>query len=347
MKILKIITENTVKPFHINAVKRMNKSNINNDYLEMWDFLTNKLFIDDIELKTEIMHLYSKYYDSSLEDIENISNSDLEDLEDIIYVNNDKLALSLFLNIPHNLIVEEYYDHYGLNVYKVLINDDIYAVGDDDEVENAMKIYFEDWVENEGGVKNIKRSLVEDFIELDSSSVSDYARDLAIDRVDQLDEDEVLEEAGYDVESYLDRIEDIEDRISNLEDEISGLEYEQEEDELREQIEDIRNNIESLKGEKLKISSEMKGLYEDAKEELIETYERDIVDDIDYRGLDYFLDMGYNIENSVKYFFYFDEQGLESYLVQTEDRGNTLATYSGREDEQVYDDKYYYIYRVD
>lgn len=345
MKILKIITENTLKPFHVNAVKRMNKSGIDDDYSEMWDFLSNKLFIEDMETKLEIMHLYHKYYGE--EDLQNMSDSDLEDLEDLSDVEETKVALSLFLDIPHILLEEEDYSHYGLTIYKDITSDEQYAVGEDYDATKAMEQYFDGWVDNMGGIENIDRYLLDDFLELDSYSVSDYARDLAIDRVDQLDEDEVIEEAGYNMESFQERIENIDNRITSLEDEITDLEYEQEEDELEEQISDLKNNIESLEEEKSEIVSEMEGLYETAKEELVDKYADEIVDDIDDQGLDYFIDQGYTLESAVNYFFNFDESGLESYLVENEDRGSSLGSWDGVEHEQFYSGTYYYIYRVD
>ena len=328
MKILKIITENTLKPFHVNAVKRMNKSGIDDDYSEMWDFLSNKLFIEDMETKLEIMHLYHKYYGE--EDLQNMSDSDLEDLEDISDVDEAKVALSIYLDIPHILIEEGDYSHYGLTIYKDITSDEKYAVGEDYDVSNAMESYYSDWVSNMGGIENIDRYLLDDYLELDSYSVSDYARDLAVDRVDQLDEEEAIEEAGYSMESFQESIENIDNKISSLEDEIS----------------DLKNKIESLEEEKSEIVSEMEGIYETAKEELVDKYADEIVDDIDDQGLDYFIDQGYTLESAVNYFFNFDESGLESYLAENEDRGSSLASWNGVEHEQFYSGTYYYIYRI-
>ena len=52
-------------------------------------------------------------------------------------------------------------------------------------------------------------------------------------------------------------------------------------------------------------------------------------------------------EDAVNYFCTFDNDGLEEFLAENEDRGASLGSYDGEEFEEEYDGEWYYIYRID
>ena len=353
MKFLKIIKEHTVKPYHKNMIRVMDKRGISDDTKEIWDFLTNTLSIDDVEGKLEIIHLYKKYYGVETEELEDMSDSDFSDFEDIDSYDAEHQAIAEFLDLPPLLIIEENYDHYGLNTYKDLVDGNVYAVGMDDDVYHAMRSYYEGWVDNMGGIEYIDRYLLEDFIELDSYRVESWAEDYAIDTVDYMDEDEVIEEAGYDpIDSYQEKLDELEIEIDDLKSDKEDLEIElgdlddedmDEMEELQESIDDLEYRISEKESEYEDIESEMNSLYDTAKEELVATKTEENVDMVESEGYEYFIQQGWSFEDVIDSFYIFDESGLEEYLADNEDRGESLASYDGVE-EQEGD---FYIYRID
>ena len=363
MKLLKLIKEErTIKPYHKKLIKVMDQQGVSDEVSDMWDFLGSKLDIRNTEEKLEIMHLYKKYYGVEEEALDNLSDDDFSDMGDTSDIEDEKMALALNLDVPPMLLEEQNYTHYGLNVYQNLDNGSDYAVGDDSEAGNAMEEYFDDYVSNVGGIEYIDRYLIDDFIELDSWVVGEYARETAEYRVEDMDEDEVIEEAGYDkdslesdLENLKDELSDLESEKEDLESELEDLEYDNDEGENDDEIEDLNERITDLEdsiyekeSEIEEKESEIESLYEVSKEELIDKMTEDINDDIESEGVDYFVDnMGYSLEQAVDSFCTFDESGLESYLAENEDRGNTLGAYDGVEEEEEYDGEWYYIYRVD
>jgi Skp family chaperone for outer membrane proteins len=363
MKLLNLIKEErTIKPYHKKLIKVMDQNGVSDEVSDIWDFLNSKLEIRNIEEKLEIMHLYKKYYDVDEEELDNLSDDDFSDMDDTSDIEDKQMALALNLDVPPMLLEEQNYTHYGLTVYNNLDDGTEYAVGDDSEVDKAMKEYFDDYISNVGGIEYIDRYLIDDFIELDSYVVEEYARETAEYRVEDMDEDEVIEEAGYDkdslesdLENLKDELSDLESEKEDLESELDDLESDNDEGENDDEIEDLNEKMTELvdriydkEGEIGEKESEIESLYETAKEELIDKMTEDINDDIESEGVDYFIDnMGYSLSDAVSAFCTFDESGLESYLAENEDRGNTLGSYDGVEEEERYDGEWYYIYRVD
>lgn len=363
MKLLKLIKEErTIKPYHKKLIKVMDQQGVSDEVSDMWDFLGSKLDIRNTEEKLEIMHLYKKYYGVEEEELDNLSDDDFSDMGDTSDIEDKQMALALNLNVPPMLLEEQNYTHYGLTVYNNLDDGSDYAVGDDSEAGEAMEEYFDSYVSNVGGIEYIDRWVLDDFIELDSYVVEEYARETAEYRVEDMDEDEVIEEAGYDkdslesdLENLKDELSDLESEKEDLESELEDLEYDNDEGENDDEIEDLNERISDLEdsiyekeSEIEEKESEIESLYEVAKEELIDKMTEDINDDIESEGVDYFVDnMGYTLEQAVDSFCTFDESGLQSYLAENEDRGNTLGSYDGVEEEEEYDGEWYYIYRVD
>lgn len=363
MKLLKLIKEErTIKPYHKKLIKVMDRQGVSDEVSDMWDFLGSKLDIRNTEEKLEIMHLYKKYYGVEEEELDNLSDDDFSDMGDTSDIEDKQMALALNLDVPPMLLEEQNYTtHYGLTVYQNLDDGSDYAVGDDSEVGDAMEEYFDDYVSNIGGIEYIDRYLLDDFIELDSYVVEEYARETAEYRVEDMDEDEVIEEAGYDkdslesdLENLKDELSDLESEKEDLESELDDLESDNDEGENDDEIEDLNERISDLEGsinekesEIEEKESEIESLYEVAKEELIDKMTEDINDDIESEGVDYFVNVGFTLGQVVDSFCTFDESGLESYLAENEDRGNTLGSYDGVEEEEEYDGEWYYIYRVD
>jgi predicted RNase H-like nuclease (RuvC/YqgF family) len=268
----------------------------------------------------------------------------------------------MFLDIPP-ILIEEEGNHYDLNTYKDLTSEEVYAVGDDDEVSEAMEQYFDGYVDNVGGIDNIDRYTVDDFIELDDYSVQQYAEETADYRLDEMDEDDVISDAGYDSrESYEDRMAILEERIDELNSLIEEKQDELDErldddedffgteeyEELKEEIDDLEIELSDKQTTYEGLGDELRELFDTARSELHDTMVSDIISEIENDGVDYFIDnLGLSFKEAVDYYCTFDEAGLERYLAENEDRGNTLSGYDGSENEQFYNGETYYIYRTD
>lgn len=363
MKLFNLITEGDLNPQYKKILRLMNREVIAPHDKDIWEFLSDTLQIKDLKTKSELMFIYKKIYGEDEEVFLNLTDSYLEGIEDVSGYEPEQIALSIYLDVPPSLIVDSGYDHYGLNVYENLDSSgDQYAIGDDSQVSDAMESYFDGYVDNMGGLDYIDRWVLDDFIELDDYSIEQFAEEDAENRVDSMDDDEVIEEAGYDSrESYEDRISSLEEEISDfesqkedLETELSDLEYENDEgdydeeiEELTEKISDIEYEISDLESRKEDLESELEDLFDTAKTELIERYKDDIIDDINREGIDYFIDnMGISLSDAVDYYGHIDIYALESHLAETEDRGGSLGSYDGTEIEQFYSDEWYYIYQV-
>ena len=360
MKLLRLITEERkVLPFHKKIVKIMDKRGIADEIAEIWNFLTKDLDIEKLDTKLEIIHLYQKYYGMDTEDFDNMTDEDLSDMTTIEDVDDKQMALSLNLNIPPILLEEEGFGHFGLELYRNVDDGKSYAIGDDAEAYDAMKEYFEDYVTNQGGINHIDRYWLDDFIELDTYTVEQFAEEEAEYRLSDMDEDEVIDEAGYDdkdsfeekISELESEIEDFESEKEDLEIELGDLDVEEDEDEMEEieeRIEGLEYEISDKESQKEDIESELESLYDTAKEELLEVYKDNILDEVNDQGVDYFIDnLGYDLEQAVDTFCTFDNDGLEEYLAENEDRGDILSPYDGDEVEEEYDGEWYYIYRVE
>jgi len=363
MKLLKLIKEErTVQPYHKKLIKVMNQQDVSDEVSDIWNFLGSKLDIQNTEEKLEIIHLYKKYYGVEEEELDKLSDEDFSDMGDTSDIEDKQMALALNLDVPPMLLEELDYTHFGLTVYKNLDDESEYAIGKDGAVTSAMEDYFDGYLDSVGGIENVQRYILDDFIELDSYSVEQYARETAEYRVEDLDEDEVIEEAGYDKDSLVSELENLKDELSdlesdleNLKDELSDLTYDNDEGDnddeievLNEKISELEDSIRDKESEVGGKESEIESLYEIAKEELIDKYTEDIIDEIESDGVDYFVDnLGYSFVEVVDSFCNFDESGFESYLAENEDRGFALGGYDGVEVEQKYDGEWYYIYRID
>ena len=358
----RLILENKITPFYKRVLKLLNKKlGEGEDASVVWDILTTELSIDDMDSKIEILYLYTNHYDE-LGNYDNLTDADLEGVDDTSSYNDEQIALSLFLVVPP-ILIESEYSHHGLNTYKDLTSDEVYAIGDDDEVSSAMENYFDGYVDAIGGIENIDRYTIDDFIELDDYRVQQYTEESADNRIDDMDEDDVIIEAGYDSrEVYEDKIALLDERISELNDLIEEKQDELDErsddeedffgsedyEELKEEIDDLEVELSDKQSDLETLSEELDGLFDIARSELYDTMVSDIISEIENDGVDYFVEnLGLSLNEAVEYYCNFDESGLESYLAENEDRGQSLASYDGNENEQFYDNTFYYIYRTD
>ena len=313
----------------------------------------------------EIIHLYRKYYDVIEEDnfFELLSDKSFDGMEDFSDIEDERIALSQFLGLPPQLVIDADNTHYELNIYRDLTTNSEYAVGTDEEADAAMATYFDGYVDNMGGLNYVDRHYVDDYIELDSWVITQFCEEEAENRVADMPEDDVIEEAGYEpLEYYQDQIDELESLIEELNSDREILEsdkedmemdnedgdYDDEIEELEEKIGDIEYEISDKESESENLESEKSNLFETAKEELLESYTADLESTIEQDGIDYFIDnLGFDFEDAVESFATFDNDGYEEHLATSEDRGDILGSYDGQEEYEIFDEEYYYIYQTE
>jgi hypothetical protein len=203
MKLIKLLEESNIKSYHIKTLKLMKNNDVENDPEIIWEFLTNSLLLDDNKFKGEILYLYENYYDTPIEDLKKVLDSVNIDFDEVYEGYDDKhIALSHFLDLPPTLIDELTYNHYGLTMYEDSTTKYEYSVGDDDEIESALDRYYEDYIDNLGGIEILGRNMVEGFIEIDSYILNELSYEEAQSEIDGLDDVEILTKAGYDITNY-------------------------------------------------------------------------------------------------------------------------------------------------
>ena len=132
----------TLTPIDKKFLKLMQKKGVDwSDGREIWEFLTDTLYIEDMDLKMRLAYLYMEQL---VDEEEGETYDDLVkvslDMESIMSNFDDKqLALAEYFDLPPFLIEEGGYTHYGLDQYENEDNGRTYAIGDEDEMADAKK----------------------------------------------------------------------------------------------------------------------------------------------------------------------------------------------------------------
>ena len=207
----------------------------------LYQYLVNNREIDEMDedekeeltrKKTELQVLYQQYEES--EDHDNDLYDRISNLENEIEELESK-NVDVYNIIPMN------YGYYGLTTFEVIDVDDLsgheYAVGDDDQTENAAIEYAENYVD-EVGLDGFNRHFIENY--LDEDSIRSYFEDFYDDDVREnpdvyfSSEDFELSENQQnrvdELEDYIEKLQGIKDKLEekqeSLDDEIeSGEEY--------------------------------------------------------------------------------------------------------------------------
>jgi len=364
----------TLTPIDKKFLKLMQRKEVDwSDGSEIWKFLTDTLFISDMDLKMRLAYLYMEQL---VDEDEGETYDDLEkvslDMEKIKSQFDDKqLALSEHFDLPPFLIEESGYSHYGLEQYENEDDGGTYAIGDEDEMDEAMDEYAQNRVDD--GIEYFEDWYLEDHLEPNDSAIEQFAEEEADHRLDDMTDEEILEEAGYDSmdvakeewEEKDSEKDDIEERMNDLsmekdelESEQEDLDYEEDEDEynrLDEEIDLKQDEIGDLEIELNDLETEMERLLEisegeeleQAKDELREGYTENYVEEIRNDGISYFTDnLGFDKEGAMDSFFWLDEESLRE-AIKNDEGWEVLASYDGNYDEINMDGVLYIIIRTD
>lgn len=387
MKLYKIIQEQEeeetpkevrkITPVHkrmLNALSRMEIDST--DYAVIWNEVWNVFKINDLKLAEEITFLFYEFEDVFDED-EKDSYKDLPDdalsgLNDMTGYDNEQIALAKNLELPPFLIGDNGDSHYDLTQYYDMTTNYVYAVGDSDKVLSSMVQWAQEYYDS-NGIEYMDRYHLDDYIEI--NDISDFVEQEVDHILDNMDDDDIIEEAGYDKDEMEDNLNSLNNKVVDIKDEMDTIESEKDElqevlDEMEEEdedayeteeyqkIEEERNDLDSqwyekdsesddLDDEINELEEELYGLEEKAKDELRDEKIEELTSQIEDEGVDYFIDnLGYSLESAIGSFCYFDESGFVENLADVEDN-ERLATYDNDEDYERVNGEYYYIYRTE
>jgi hypothetical protein len=378
MKLLKILTEENLSPIEKRIIGRMLKSELDpEDFGENFEVLNKKWLITDFNLVLKLVHVYQAVFpDIEVDDLSILDTKDFSNFENISDDYDDELiALSLFLGTSPFTLNKQKYNHYGsMSVYAT--EDGEYTIGTEEEADSANDEYVDDMVDNVGDYMD-EHSLV-DYLTVNKYAIDDLAREMAENRVDDMSDDEILEEAGYtdeyeektelesNLEGLQDEISDLESDLEDTNNEISSVTEDLENPENEDDIEYFKNELENYQKQRTELiisinekKSEIEGInnrmeelgdlsnvIDKAKEELIEKFSDDIQNEIEYEGADYFKNnFGYSVKELLNSpFLELDTERVREYF--SGDRAGNLGSYDGRENDVKYNDTYYVIYRL-
>lgn len=348
----------TLTPVDKKFLKIMSKKEVDvSDGNEIWEFLTDTLFLEDMDLKLRLAYLYMQ---DLIDEDEGESYDDLVsvnlDIDEINKKFDDKiLALSAELGEPPFIIEDGGWGHYGLDTYEV--DGDTYAVGDEDDMENAMEEYAQNMIDE--GIEQFESWWIEQYLEPNDNSIEQFAEEEADNRIENLTDEEILEETGEegpdDFREYLEikvsEKEDFESQKEDLEFELNDLDIDEDEErmeEIEDEIAEIETEINDLDEEISELEDKIENFdIDEAKEELRATYVDNTLDEIRSDGVSYFTDnLGMDFEDAVDYYFWFDEESAK-YDLANEQGYEPICSYDGGYNEQEVDDITYFILRVD
>ena len=221
------------------------------------------------------------------------------------------------------------YDYYGM--YEFEYGGAEYAVGDDDAADEAAFERTKSLIDDIG-YEGFNPSFMEWHI--DGDALADYMEDWFYDDMNEAPEDYLDfandTELSKEAENNIDLLDEL---IGEFNEELEESDNERDEEELLAKIEDLEIEKEEIS------EDEANWEYtEEAKDEYVERRMDEVKDD----PMNALRDFG--MEDRVVDFI--DEDSFIEDVISTDGRGHTLSSYDGDENEVIYRDEWYYIYRT-
>ena len=246
-------------------------------------------------------------------------------------------------------LIPLYYDYHGLQQFEV-IGGDVegreYAVGDEDEMDDAAFEYAKDYV-SEVGVEGFRRHFLDDY--LDTDAIEYYFKEFYYDDVRQnpeiyFDQSEMPTTEEQDrrreeLEEYIENVKGVIEKLKRKQDDLNNTiedfdEYKKQWDEIEEKIRIIQGHIDDSQEEidnmvpEGEVTTQM---VEDKVEGLVSEKMADPRASLD--------EFGMSIED------YIDKDALARGLVES-DGYAIMGSYDGSVDTEKVNGTYYYIMRM-
>ena len=169
---------------------------------------------------------------------------------------------------------------------------------------------------------------------VDADEVADYFEDMFYDDVEDYPEDHLDEDDDRELtQEGKDRIESLEEEIGEYQEQLEDTDDTTEEEELELSIEELEERIEEIKDD---------DDYYDWTDEAKENYVESRKEDVRYDPVEFLRDFG--MEDRIDNFI--NKEDFIWDVISTDGRGHTISSYDGEEDEIEYNNKWYYIYRM-
>ena len=220
------------------------------------------------------------------------------------------------------------HDYYGM--YEFEYGGAEYALGDDDAADEAAFERTKSLIEDIG-YEGFSAGFVESHI--DGQKVADYMEDWFYDDMNDRPEDYLDEDDRELTNEAEEKVDDIDGDIGELQEELEGLENENGEQEILDRIEELDNRKDEITDD-----DDNWEYTEEAKDDYVESRKGEVRDD----PMNFLRDFG--MEDRIADFI--DEDDFVDDVISSDGRGNSLSSYDGNENEIVYQDNWYYIYRT-
>ena len=220
------------------------------------------------------------------------------------------------------------HDYYGM--YEFEYGGAEYAVGVDEAADDAARERTRSLIDDIG-YEGFNPSFMESHI--DGDQVASYAEDLFWDDVNDSPEDYLDDDDRELTQHSNDEIEKINEELGYLQEELEGLDSEVE-------IEITQDRIDELEERKVDIEydDDSYEYTDEAKDNYVERRKSEVKND----PVSFLKDWG--MEESIKDFI--DEDDFINAVIESDGRGQTLSSYDGTENEILFKNEWYYIYRT-
>ena len=268
-----------------------------------------------------------------------VEGQDTSEISDRIYeVQTEIFELSDKIDVYNIIPTGDYYSMDEFEVIDAGLDDQRYAVGDEDEVKTSCEEKVEQLIDDIG-YEGFSRGFAQSYI--DSEKVADYAEDYLGE--DVYNNPEIyLDESDRQLSDSQEReISVLEYRISKTRKEIENLEEikdENTEEEIDEKIDELTDLITEMEEEIESIKDDPNG---DFPDDLIQEKIDDLVDDVRSDPEAFLNEHGFDWADFI------DKDEFIQGVIDADGYGHTLNGYDGSADEMQVQGTWYYVMRID
>lgn len=216
--------------------------------------------------------------------------------------------------------------HYGLPVFEY--EGEEYAIGDDEEADDAIKEYHESLIDDVG-LDGFDNNFLSYYV--DGEQVADYLESWVRSDIEENPEFYLDEDDRELIDSAKKEIENLEEILGDLNDNLEETDDDGEYDVIWDEITELESQIENIKDDE--------DNYEWPEDEIEKMVEYRL-DEIKYNPMGWIEDYDLDLRNFI------DVAELVDGIIENDGRGNGLASYDGYENEVTYDGEWFYIYRI-
>jgi hypothetical protein len=268
-----------------------------------------------------------------------VEGQDTSEISDRIYeVQTEIFELSDKIDVYNIIPTGDYYSMDEFEVIDAGLDDQRYAVGDEDEVQRSCYDRVDNLIDDIG-YEGFSRGFAQSYI--DSEKVADYAEDYLGEDVYNNPEIYLDESDRQLSDSQEKEISVLEYRISKTRKEIENLEEikdENTEEEIDEKIDELTDLITEMEEEIESIKDDPDG---DFPDDLIQEKIDDLVDDVRSDPEAFLNEHGFDWADFI------DKDEFIQGVIDADGYGHTLNGYNGSADEMQVQGTWYYVMRID